>query len=148
MAGKSNEKKPSVVLMGLKTVLAALILGVFLLFVAGMAGLIGEQYQWTNKDTARMIDQCNRYYYERDLGGLREILCLNDLYGEEYDVYWEAADANSDYYSWLGFFRAGDTASEQKMFEQIKENAENCSFSQNQKLLDQFVQDASDQRSP
>lgn len=121
-----------------------LFLGMF--FVSGLLVLLENvaEGKWED-DTARMIQICDRYYYERDFAGLRDELELYDLYSEAFDPYWEVVDGYNDYLAWIQWSKAAEmglpdgeknaAAYERKVYE----NLQNVKFDSNVSILQGFA---------
>lgn len=94
-----------------------------------------------------MIRQCDEDYYDRDFAGLLWYLKLYDLYDEDYDIYWEIVNAYNDYVSWHAWketLESGEMPEamqkEAEARQKVEENARNCEFTKNQKILNGFVE--------
>lgn len=101
--------------------------------------------EYYSKDN--MIRQCDEKYYDRDFTGLLWYMKLYDLNGEDYDIYWEVVNAYNDYVSWhawKGTLVSGEmaeaTQKEAETRKKVEENAKNCKFMKNQRILDGFVE--------
>ncbi len=97
--------------------------------------------------TENMTRRCDEYYYDRDFYGLYDFMELYELYGEEYELYWEVVNAYRDYVSWHAWKKAADSGEmpmaaekEEEMRRKIEEHAGDCRFSKNQKVLDDFAE--------
>ena len=139
MAGKKT-RKPSLVLMIVKTVVALFLLLIIISSVAAMAESIRDDYENSSENVARMIGYCDRDYYDRDYGRLLSTLDLYDLYGEDYEKYWEAVNAYEDfiYYTECKGLKGYEEEAE-KCLAKIRDNARNCKFEENRKILEGFV---------
>ena len=99
MAGK-RKQMPSIGRLIIKT-LAAIMLGFFCITVfLGVVGMVREAAQSGKRDTVRMLNACNRYYYEGDWASLRDTLIMYELWEEDYQKYWEITDAYLLYLDW------------------------------------------------
>lgn len=126
-----------------------LVVAVFFLFTLfEMVAMSIEDAAWEaeyhSKDN--MIRQCDEDYYDRDFAGLLWYLKLYDLYEEDYDIYWEAVNAYNDYVSWHAWKETLDSGEmvfavekEAEARQKVEENARNCKFEKNQRILDGFV---------
>lgn len=148
---KHIEKKRSNPIVGIlwKLVLIVFLVGMmFSMIPAAMKAIVDYNEEHLNQ--AETIERCDNYYYDRDFGGLREILTLYDLYTQDYDKYWEAVNGYEDYQYYLQYKRAvaaGNTQYEQPAADyrsKVVSNWENCQFSENQKLLEEFAAQAND----
>lgn len=96
---------------------------------------------------AEHIRYCDRSYYDRDFADLKETLTLYELNDDEFDVYWEAVNGYEtyiDYIQWTAAAAAGMQGAEehaQQSYAAVRENAENCQFSQNETILQKFWTD-------
>ena len=108
-----------------------------------------EEAAWDARyhSTENMIRQCDEDYYDRDFYGLLWYLKLYDLYDDDYDIYWEAVNAYNDYvrwHAWKGTLESGEmpeaTQKETEARQKVEDNARNCEFTKNQKILDGFVE--------
>lgn len=66
---------------------------------------------------------------------------------EDYDIYWEVVNAYNDYvrwHAWKGTLESGEmpeaAQKEAEARQKVEENAKNCEFMKNQKILDGFVE--------
>lgn len=144
---KQTEKKRANPVTG---ILWKLLLIAFLsLFLYTMVQVSAEMiidYNKENMNQADAIERCDGYYYDRDFAGLRETMILYDLYDEIYDKYWEVVDGYEDYQYCLQARRAlamGDIQYMDKAeaYEDlVLSNAKNCKFSDNQNILQEFVE--------
>lgn len=77
---------------------AALLMG--LMAASFLFTLLSDAWEgnWED-DKPRMLDICDRAYYDRDFAGLREDLELFGLYGPEFQQYWEIVCAYDAYLS-------------------------------------------------
>ena len=143
MAGKRNMiATPSAGKLTIKTILAILI-GMFV-GLLGMTVLYGisEDFVDYGDDTAAMINNCNRYYYEKDYGSLRDSLTTWSLYSEEYDKYWEICDAYAQYVQCIEYAEMDGMEDELKLAQaELGLMAQQCRFAENQNRLDQFAQE-------
>ncbi len=143
---RKNTGKPST----LKNVLKAfLVLGLAVnwLYVAfAMVEMAFEESTDYYNSDAFLVNQCDKYYYERKYDELFEHMHLYDTYDEMYDVYWEVMDAYVDLQEYLKWKKvsADDITDARKMeklyYDKVTEAAHNCRFPQNQKYLDDFVE--------
>lgn len=128
-----------------------LIIVVFFLFTLfEMVAMSIEEAAWDARYHSKenMIRQCDEDYYDRDFVNLLWLLKLYDLYEEDYDIYWEAVNAYNDYVSWhawKGALKAGEMPEaiqkEAEARKKVEENARNCNFAKNQRILDGFVEE-------
>ena len=94
------------------------------------------------------ISWCERDYRNRDFAELYEELTLSNLYGEDYDVYWEAVEGYNllvSCYQWREAEQAGVAdahAHAQSALQSLETLAQNSEFSQNSKILADFVSKA------
>lgn len=143
---RKNTGKPST----LKNVLKAfLVLGLAVnwLYVAfAMVEMAFEESTDYYNSDAFLVNQCDKYYYERKYDELFEHMHLYDTYDEMYDVYWEVMDAYVDLQEYLKWKKVSvdDITDARKMeqlyYDKVTEAAHNCRFPQNQKYLDDFVE--------
>ncbi len=121
----------------------------FLLSLVQMITEGVEEAAWDARyhSAESMIRQCDEEYYDRDFYGLLWYLKLYDLYGEDYDIYWEAVNAYNDYvrwHAWKGTLESGEipesVQKEAEARQKVEDNARNCEFTKNQKILDGFVE--------
>ena len=140
----NNSKAPSVFKILIKIVIA-LIIGI-ILFGIGVSVL--EEVADYNEDRGNMADKvrgCDRYYYDKQYGELRDYLMLYSLYGGEFDIYWEAADGFMDYQQYRQWLRAEklQTPDAEKMTEmyrqKVLDRAENCVFPKNKKQMEAYA---------
>ena len=95
-------------------------------------------------DKSKSIDVCNRYYYEKKYGELMDHMCLFDTYDEEFDVYWEMADAYRDcveYEQWASITEEefpGSSEMAEKYRQKIIDNTDNCRFEENRTRLEEL----------
>ncbi len=91
MAGNriNESRQPSAMKLTVKTIIAVLGALFLILFGAAVLSLVSEEIVPYEEDVASLIDMCNRYYYERSYGELRDELELFDLYSDDFDMYWE-----------------------------------------------------------
>ena len=124
------------------------LLGVIVLFA--VLGIMVDYYEvrdgvldgTANADQLRWLD---RNYYDGNYAQLYETLTLYELYDESvYGQYWEAVNASQDYEDYLLWTAAaergfeGATEKAEAFREEILQNAENCRYSFNQTVLDDF----------
>lgn len=88
------KKKPLPLTVKIVIKIVAIFITGWLLTMVGIFTIenIAESTEDDN-NMARMVNQCDSYYYEKDYGELRDILTLYDLYDDEFQVYWDAVDA-------------------------------------------------------
>lgn len=140
MAGKNNKNKiPSKGTLIVKTVIAALI--AFVLFIFSLTAIYGisEDFVDYGDDTAAMINNCNRSYYEKDYGYLRDSLTLWGLYSEDFDKYWEICDAYDLYIQCFEYAGLPNGKSRLNVLQaELGNMKQQCRFAENQGRLDQF----------
>lgn len=102
MKNKRKMVKGLILRIVLCLVLALLLWGVLATFLDQVS-----EGTW-ERDTGRMVRICDRYYYDRDYAELREQLELFDLYGEEFEKYWEAVQGYQDYLNVIQWSRAAE----------------------------------------
>lgn len=121
----------------------------FLLSLFEMFSTAIEDAAWEAEYHSKdhMIRQCDEDYYDRNFAGLLWYLKLYDLYDEDYDMYWEVVNAYNDYVSWhawKGTLEFGEmpeaVQKEAEARQKVEENARNCEFTKNQRILDGFVE--------
>ena len=88
MRNPEQIKAPTNLRIGLKILLALVLLWILLTLWAVMLFSVGES-AW-EEDEAQLVRWCDSNYYDRDLPALFESLILYDLYSPTYDRYWEA----------------------------------------------------------
>ena len=115
MAGK-KEKRPSIIVMAIKTAVALFLILVILAGVLALSDEIRMNYEYSSKNIGKMINYCDRDYYNRDYGRIRETLTLYELYVEEFGKYWEVVNAYEDVVDYQGFAR----------LDEYKEDADKC----------------------
>ncbi|MDD6482216.1 MAG: hypothetical protein PUF65_08155 [Lachnospiraceae bacterium] len=103
-------------------------------------------YNQDHYNQAESIERCDYDYYNRNFGGLRETLTLNHLHDEIFDKYWEVVDGYEDYVNYVTWQRAANQGVEESSTQvenyrtAVIENSKNCKFSDNQEILDGFVE--------
>lgn len=143
---RKNTGKPSTLKNVLKAFLV-LVLAVNWLYVAfTMVEMAFEESTDYYNSDAFLVNQCDKYYYEKEYAELFEHMHLYDTYDEMYDVYWEVLDAYVDLQEYLKWQKVAsediEDAREMEEFyyNKVLESAKNCQFPQNQKYLDDFVE--------
>lgn len=143
--GDKQPKKPGFFGLIGKTI-AVIFLGALLVQLALSAvELVSGATDLTKVDR---ISSCAREYYERDYAELNNYLLIYDLYEDVYDVYWEAVDGYNTlvcYYQNEKAAQMGvDGAQEQaqSLYQKLEEMAQKPEFSQNAKILQEFLEDA------
>ena len=144
MAGKNNRNKiPSKWTLAGKTVIAAFL--AFILFVFSVTAIYGisEDFVDYGDDTAAMINNCNRSYYEKDYGYLRDSLTLWGLYSEDFDKYWEICDAYELYVECQEYAGLPDGKAQLDILRaELGNAAQQCRFAENQNRINEFVEEA------
>lgn len=143
MAGMTKQvKMPSLGKLTLKTIIAVVIAMLLFLFGAATISIISEDFVDYGDDTAEMINNCNRYYYNKEYGDLRDSLDLWGLYSEEFDKYWEICDAYELYVECYEYAGLEDGTDKVKLLQaQLGTMAQQCRFAENQNRLNQFYSD-------
>ena len=143
MAGRLKMNMiPSTEKLVIKTIIAILIGGVLFLFSTALIYGLSEDFVDYGDDTAAMINNCNRYYYEKQYGELRDSLTLWGLYSEDFDKYWEICDAYELYiqcYEYAGLPDGHDKLS--ILQAELGNRSRQCRFAENQNKLEQFHND-------
>ena len=86
-----------------------------------------------------MINNCNRSYYEKKYGDLRDSLTLWGLYSEEFDKYWEICEAYDIYVQCFEYSELPDGKDKLMLLQaELGNMKEQCRFAENQNRLDQF----------
>lgn len=145
MAGNNKNRIPSKGTLAVKTLIAALL--AFVLFIFSLTAIYGisEDFVDYGDDTAAMINNCNRSYYEKNYGYLRDSLTLWGLYGEDFDKYWEICDAYELYIQCLEYAELPDERAEfEALRADLNEAARQCRFAENQGRMDEFVSKVSE----
>ena len=140
MAGK-KEKRPSIIVMAIKTAVALFLILVILAGVLALSDEIRMNYEYSSKNIGKMINYCDRDYYNRDYGRIRETLTLYELYGEEFGKYWEVVNAYEDVVDYQGFARLDEYKEDaDKCLAEIESKARECKYQDNQRILDGFLE--------
>ena len=140
MAGK-KDKRPSIIVMAVKTAVALFLLLFILAGVFALADEIEMNYEYSNKNTGRMITYCDREYYARDFGALRETLTLYDLYGEDFGKYWEVINAYEEVVNYQAFSGLDEYKEDADgCLARIESMARECKYQDNQRILDGFLE--------
>lgn len=130
-------------------IIKLLVAVLFLISLFEIIPAVVEDAAWDAKYYSKdnMIRQCEENYYDRDFEGLLWYMNLYELYDEDYDIYWEAVNAYNDYVSWhawKGTLVSGEmeeaAQKEAEARKRVEENARNCEFKKNQRILDGFVE--------
>lgn len=137
MVGKI--KTPSKSKLVIKTIIAVFI--AFVLFIFSLTAIyaVSEDFVEYKDDTATMINNCNRSYYEKKYGDLRDSLTLWGLYSEEFDKYWEICEAYDIYVQCFEYSKLPDGKDKLMLLKaELGNMKEQCRFAENQNRLDQF----------
>lgn len=99
-------------------------------------------------DTADKINMCASSYYERDYATLYKDVHVHQLYGEEFLLYREAAEATLAYENFVQWCRAkenGFPGSDEKIeyyYKEVLDYEKNCKNSENKAVLSEYVKKA------
>lgn len=143
---RKRNDKPSVWKLILKLVLFTTLAITWIFNAIGLVWLTFEEGTDYYNSDAFLVNQCDKYYYEKEYAELFEHMHLYDTYDEMYDVYWEVLDAYVDLQEYLKWQKVAsediEDAREMEEFyyNKVLESAKNCQFPQNQKYLDDFVE--------
>jgi hypothetical protein len=144
MAGKrinAINRQPSAFKLTVKTIIA--VLGTLFLFLLGAAvlSLLSEEVVPYEEDLASMIDMCNRYYYERSYGNLRDELELFGLYSDDFGIYWEVCNGYELYLRVLEYRNIDGGKEQADSYEmELSQLAKNPVYEQNKRHLERMVQ--------
>ena len=134
-------KQPSVLKLSLKTIVA--VLGALFLFFFGAAvlSLLSEEVVPYDEDTASLIDMCNRYYYDRSYGDLRDELELFGLYSDDFGMYWEVCNGYELYLKVLEYRNLTDGRGTADLYElELTHMTEEPVFEQNRRHLERMLE--------
>ena len=103
--------------------------------------VIAEDSVDYREDMAAMIDSCNRYYYARQYGNLRDELTSFDLYSEDFDKYWEICDGYEIYLRCVEYGAIdGQETRAAEYEEQLARMASECVFEENARYLSKLAE--------
>lgn len=140
MAGKKDRKKPSVVKLVIKTVLAVFTALFLVLLSLEALSEFTDNIVDMEDDIASNIDFCNWRYYDRNYAALREELTLYNLYSEDFDKYWEIVDGYEIYLRCLEYRELPDGAEQALEYQQMLERmAADCRFDENRRQLQHYI---------
>lgn len=137
----------SIMKMLLKVLLKVLCVGIIFLTIYSMANVGIENIIESSeeKDMSSYVNACDRYYYEKQYGQLRDYLFLYELYDDTFDVYWEVVNGYCDYIECVQWASAAETGLDgsisiaEQYLQKVAENAENCRFPANEERLCEYV---------
>ena len=135
-----NIRRHSTVKLVIKAAAALIGLVWLLMFLAAALLVVAENGDTASK--ADLINWCDSDYYERDYAALYDTLTVFDLYDEDFDHYWEAAEGYRMYTEYRQRVISGDGRRAAELLEQLKKLAESPEFTQNENLLTGFYEDA------
>ena len=140
MAGKKKNQKPTAFLLTVKT-LIAVALGVFFVMIAlAEVAVIAEDSVDYREDVAAMVDSCNRYYYARQYGNLRDELTSFDLYSEDFDKYWEICNGYEIYLRCLEYASLdGGEAKKAEYETKLSAMVSDCKYEENARYLSKLA---------
>lgn len=109
------------------------------------------------------LSWCERQYQNREFDELYDELCLYDLAGEDYEIYWEIVRAYQDYVVCKNYLAIADKKEVELSYtnydgeqsktafdvvekaeeykQKVEDNAQNCKYERNLKYLTQFADD-------
>lgn len=149
MRRKNNEKMLTKTEYETRIVVKSILIAIALFITAGLyiqtAILLYEDSEVREQREA--AENCVEELQTGDYGTLRETLMTYNMYADEYDRYWEMADAYEDYRKLVLFQTAAERDDANILYEdrvsrykeKLRSRYENCQFEENKERLEKLL---------